>query len=358
MKRSFGIDLIRTVSIIIVILRHYGITGGFNFGFYAIEFLFVVSGYLIGHILLKEFYSSPKVSKESVVRFMMRRWFRILPMYYFAIFLKFLFLPSIGLNILYYVFFLQNHFYGITFYTVTWSLVIDEWFYLTAPLLLFSFMKIFGSQKNRVLGFLLFLILSINVLRFLWVYFTDAKWAGLTGNVPFRQDTLLIGVVMAFTKMHYKDFFNALNNFKVFVSVFAIFILYVGVFYYIRSYNGVDGIDNYLWTRTINFSICAALISLTLPFIENSVFAFSNPKLGIVNNAIVMGSKISYALYLFHVEIREFIVYLCPKLNDFVFIKNTICIVASVLFSYLLYQVLEKKFLILRDKYYPDIKIV
>ena len=92
MKRSFGIDLVRTVAILIVMLRHYGLLGGFNFGIYAIEFLFVVSGYLIGQILIKSFYSVESISFSTVKLFMMRRWFRILPMYYLAILIKFIFI--------------------------------------------------------------------------------------------------------------------------------------------------------------------------------------------------------------------------------------------------------------------------
>jgi peptidoglycan/LPS O-acetylase OafA/YrhL len=340
-----------------VMFRHYRVTDGFNFGFYAIEFLFVISGYLIGQILLKEFYYSDQVSLNSVGRFMMRRWFRILPMYYLAIFLKFIIIPDIGWNIFYYVFFLQNHFFGIDFYPVTWSLVIDEWFYLGAPIMLYLFMKIFGSAKARVLAFLVFVVLSINILRFLWVYFTGAGFETLIGNVPFRQDTLLIGVIAAFIKMHYRPIFDWLNSKKRFVVVFTMFIFYVFVIYLIRgdeSNPADDHIDNYLWTRTWNFSLCALLVALTLPFFENSVYAFSHPKLQWINKAVITGSKISYALYLFHLEVLQAFTYLFPQVAEIRWLRNLLCIVIAILLSYWLYQIVEKKFLIWRDRYYPD----
>lgn len=357
MNRSFGIDLIRTVSILIVILRHYGITEGFNFGFYAIEFLFVVSGYLIGQILLKEFYRTDEINASSVKRFMMRRWFRILPMYYFAILLKFIIVHDIGWNIFYYIFFLQNHFYGIDFYPVTWSLVIDEWFYLTIPFFLFFFMKVFGKKKERVLIFLILLVTGVNVLRFIWVYHSNATWESLVGNVPLRQDTLLIGVVMAFVKMKYQRFFETLNNRRFFISMSALILLFVAVFYQIRV-NDESHVNDFLWTRTIGFGICATLIAFTLPYIENSVFAFKRPQFKFLNSFVVMGSKISYALYLFHTEVLEAMKYLFPWLRYHIGWRNAICIVLSILISYFLYQVLEKKFLILRDRYYPDTPIV
>jgi peptidoglycan/LPS O-acetylase OafA/YrhL len=358
MKRSFGIDLIRSLSILIVMFRHYRVTDGFNFGFYAIEFLFVVSGYLIGQILLKEFYRTDQVTLHSVGRFMMRRWFRILPMYYLAIFLKFIFMPDIGWNVLYYVFFLQNHFYGIDFYPVTWSLVIDEWFYLGTPLMLYVFMKLFGSAKVRVLAFLVFVVACINLLRFFWVQYTDAGFETLVGNVPFRQDTLLIGVIAAFIKIHYRPIFDWLNAKSKFMVVFTLFIGYVFLMYLIRgdeSNSAEDHIDDFIWTRTVNFSLCALIIAATLPFFENSVEAFKHRLLQPLNYLVVTGSKISYALYLFHLEVLQAFTWLFPDVAEIRWLRNVLCMLIAVLLSYWLYQIVEKKFLILRDKYYPDI---
>jgi|GEM_PF-1886673 len=353
MKRSFGIDLIRALSISIVIMRHYRISDGFKYGFYAMEFLFVVSGYLIGQVLLREFYQSEKLSFQAVKKFMIRRWFRILPLYYFAILLKFCIVKGVGWNILYYVFFLQNHFGGISFYPVTWTLVIDEWFYLGTPIMLFAFMKLFGSEKARVLAFLVFVVVCINILRAMWVHYSGAAFESLVGNVPLRQDTLLIGVIFAFLKMHYQTIFDWLNQRWVFVCSLAAFISYVYVIYLIRG-GETDHIDDYFWTRTWSFALCALLISLTMPYFENSVQAFSNPKLAFVNRIVVFVSKLSYALYLFHLEILEGFRYLFPEMDKMLWLRNSACIVITVSFSYFIYNVLEKRFLIIRDKYFPD----
>jgi peptidoglycan/LPS O-acetylase OafA/YrhL len=72
------------------------------------------------------------------------------------------------------------------------------------------------------------------------------------------------------------------------------------------------------------------------------------------NSFIVTGSKISYALYLFHLEILEAFKYLFPSIAEILWLRNIICIILSIAVSQLLYKVIEKKFLILRDKYYPD----
>ncbi len=352
MKRSFGIDLVRALSILLVILRHYGYTPGFNVGYYAIEYLFVISGFLIGQILFNDFYSSDTIEPSSLKRFMIRRWFRILPLYYFAIFLKFAFDPSIGWNILYYVFFLQNHFYGITFYPETWTLVIDEWFYLVIPVMLFLFMRFVSFKKGAVAMFIVGIIILINVLRTIWVYKTDTHWEGLTGNVPFRQDTLLMGVILAFVKMHYKEVFKKMNTAGFFAFSMLVFIGYVLVMYMIRT--PTDNINQHFWTRTINFSLCSFVIVITLPYIENSINALKPKALGIVNSMVVWGSKLSYALYLMHDQILVATQTVFESLNIDVKLIGIIAFAFTVLASYLLYQFLEKKCLIIRDKYFPD----
>lgn len=352
MKRSFGIDAVRTISILIVIFRHYGFLPGFNYGVYAIEFLFVVSGYLIGQILIKDFYSTDLVEPSSVKRFMMRRWFRILPLYYFAVLIKLAFHPSIGLNIFYYLLFLQNHFYGISFFPETWSLVIDEWFYLGTPIFLFLFMRFISSKSNHVLLYLISIILLINVLRFYWISKTNIPIDGLNGNIILHQDTLLIGVILAFIKSKFTLVFSKLNNLNCFIAATILFIVHT---YFIKSIRfPIDLIESYFWVKTLDFSICALIIIAMLPYIENYIMPFKHNKLIYINKFIVFGSKLSYALYLSHGMCRELAhVIISPFYNNSIIIGFA-GVLISIIVSYLMYQYIEKYFLILRDKYYPD----
>lgn len=352
MSRSFGIDLMRTLSILLVILYHYGLVKGFNLGYFAIEFLFVISGFLIGQILFNDFYSTETVEASSVKRFMIRRWFRILPLYYFAILVKFIVDPSIGWNVFYYVFFLQNHFYGVTFYPETWTLVIDEWFYLGTPILLFLFMRYISGEKKAVGFYILGLIIFINILRIAWVYYSDRKWEGLVGNVPLRQDTLLLGVFLSFIKRNYYSIFEKMNSLKVFAFAVTLLVLYIAIIYSIRVPS--DHINQFFWTRTLSFSLLSFLVFLSLPFIENSIYPFRPNKLKVVNKAIVWGSKLSYALYLFHGQALVLAKKVFLSVDVSVLLVRISGIILSFFLSYLLYQFLEKKFLIIRDKYYPD----
>lgn len=56
-NRVYGLDLMRSVAMLCVIVTHsgYGSLFGTRYGIVAVESFFVVSGFLIGGILLRDF---------------------------------------------------------------------------------------------------------------------------------------------------------------------------------------------------------------------------------------------------------------------------------------------------------------
>ena len=83
------IDGLRAIAVISVILYHFNIkineTTLLNAGYLGVDIFFVISGYLIGLIILKEIKSSGKFSFSS---FYLRRARRILPALLFIIFIS------------------------------------------------------------------------------------------------------------------------------------------------------------------------------------------------------------------------------------------------------------------------------
>ena len=84
-KRNFGLDLVRAIAILLVLITHIGLksdyVGGLEIGNLGVEFFFVLSGFLIGGILIKDF-SNGGVNIPVIANFWIRRWFRTLPVYY------------------------------------------------------------------------------------------------------------------------------------------------------------------------------------------------------------------------------------------------------------------------------------
>jgi peptidoglycan/LPS O-acetylase OafA/YrhL len=159
LQRSLGLDIVRSIAILLVMTGHgidiiYPFVGEFagnlihqQFGHLGVQLFFVLSGYLIGRILIKT-YKGKGFGAKAIVHFWLRRWFRTIPNYLLFLIIYI----CIGLcytskvghwnfeldhskPLYYYPFFLQNFLTPInSFFSQSWSLTIEEWFYLTLPL--------------------------------------------------------------------------------------------------------------------------------------------------------------------------------------------------------------------------------
>src|SRR4051812_29833906 len=91
-KRIYGLDILRTFAILSVIYEHgYRLLNpsiiSWNqydfFVFDGVSIFFVLSGYLIGQILIKLFQRD--VSRKDIYNFWIRRWCRTLPAYFLVL---------------------------------------------------------------------------------------------------------------------------------------------------------------------------------------------------------------------------------------------------------------------------------
>ncbi len=340
MTRNLGLDIMRAFSIWLVLLQHGGINihglAPLKIGGIGVEIFFVLSGFLIGGILFREIEKGNSLIQTLRV-FWIRRWLRILPLYYAVLLFKFIFFDySIGFNILYYVFFLQNNFYGIDYFGVSWSLVIEEWFYLFIPIFLLLATTFFKSDKKVFISMIIF-ILCVIILRIIYVVHGNIPYEGVNGNFPFRFDSLFMGVILAFAKHKNWKLFNIASNLSVFV--FGI-ILFVGYIFYYWTLAYPDNMINRVWfPRTLGFFILPLTISLMIPYISNiKLQTDKNLSTKIFYLFINTTSILTYSLYLIHPFIYSL------KWN----------LITSILITYLIswvtYNYFEKPILKYRDK--------
>lgn len=179
-------------------------------GWSGVDLFFVLSGFLIGGILM-----DAKGSPNYFRAFYVRRFYRIIPLYYAWIILYFLVLGTLRLGItglseaggepgawtiLAHFLFLQNLGFvtysgiALAWFTSTWSLAVEEQFYLIAPLMV----RIFS---RRVLP----LILSVVVIAApLMRLFVRAYWHPAMSLdpayilMPCRADALSMGMLAAY----------------------------------------------------------------------------------------------------------------------------------------------------------------
>lgn len=138
-KREFGLDLVRALAILGVVISHslplFVMAGRKPYmdmaGGYGVELFFVLSGFLIGSIFIRECDSG--LSAGSLKRFWVRRWMRTLPAYYAALLFSYWWKGHVELS---YLLFLQWPVNGIGFdiMQISWSLAIEEWFYILLPI--------------------------------------------------------------------------------------------------------------------------------------------------------------------------------------------------------------------------------
>ena len=211
-ERIFGADLIRAVAITSVMLSHT-LPGASTFaavraarglfGYFGVEIFFVLSGYLIGAILLRSLFNDRLSSLPDLVVFWKRRWFRTLPNYYLFLLLNLGAArwsdgnwPASGWNFFWFgQGLLTEH---PKFFTVAWSLAVEEWFYLTFPLLLWMTLKAF---RNREIAFWLSVAVFLFVPLAFRGWMTGRDWDdGLRKVAVLRLDAIMFGVILAYLR--------------------------------------------------------------------------------------------------------------------------------------------------------------
>ena len=201
------IDGLRALAVVPVILFHAGfewISGGYI----GVDIFFVISGYLITTILLQE----QQQGTFSIVNFYERRARRILPALFIVLlvclpFAWFWLLPhelkDFGKSLIAVITFVSNILFWLEtdYFTAdtqlipllhTWSLAVEEQFYIIFPL----FLALFAGKNKRILVILIVLIalLSLGLTEWGWRYFSEANFY----LIPTRAWELMIGALTAF----------------------------------------------------------------------------------------------------------------------------------------------------------------
>jgi peptidoglycan/LPS O-acetylase OafA/YrhL len=330
--RNFGLDVVRTISILLVVLAHrFDIK--YEIGALGVQIFFILSGFLIGQILLKDFKDSGHIS--IVFNFWKRRWFRTLPLYYLVLLFKILVYGNpFGWKMIVYFLFLQANFVGISFFGISWSLVIEEWFYIFLPLTTLFFFRQ-GINVKKYIYFLLGFIILFFTARFAWNYFHK-------GIIIYQFDCLLLGVSLALIKQNYQTLYERLN------SVYVFLIGFSGVVFFTWIYGKVQYIPIYdTFYRVTWFLLISIFITIIIPFVEQSYFInYSLKKIKPLFYFFTWTSILTYSIYLLHMEVFHIPILLLNDAITFVIQMTTLYISC-----YLIYSLFENPVMQLRDNF-------
>lgn len=160
-----------------------------------VDLFFVLSGYLVGTIAFREF---NQFSNISLLNFWRRRWFRTLPAYYVTLgfyVIKSLLPHSTGEleNPLSYLIFLQTYLSLLSHFVHSWSLCVEEHFYLFLPLFLNLLGICFRNIEKHIAWILIALFFGMIILQFM----LSEAGSQDPRNSIWRTDAITMGVLIA-----------------------------------------------------------------------------------------------------------------------------------------------------------------
>jgi peptidoglycan/LPS O-acetylase OafA/YrhL len=347
-----SLDGLRAISIMFVIIGHCSATlprvdgtagalvQGFTFiagnGEMGVTVFFVLSGFLITTLLLKEL---RKTGRLSIKTFYVRRAFRIWPAFYLmvavVVFLGVIkAIPLTAGEVASAGLFFWNYYpHGVTWFLGhTWSLAVEEQFYFVWPLLL----KFLGT--GRAMWFAAGVIAIEPLIRVANYALVPAMRShiGIMGHT--RADSLMIGALAAllYAKPKFEQLINRLFAWHLPLAG-GCFLLFVNPFLEEKGRGG--------YMLPAGFLLQSCIIALIM------LWAIQNPDrwFGRMLNsrvAVHLG-LISYSLYLWQQ------IFLTPLNRTFtgVFPLNLVCTFAVAECSY---WFVERSFLSWRKRFVPD----
>jgi peptidoglycan/LPS O-acetylase OafA/YrhL len=368
-SRVFGLDFLRALAISGVLFAHgfgllypqmpawFGLFG--HGGFYGVELFFVLSGFLIGRILIR--YDSDLGKTSTVSVFYIRRWFRTLPLFWLFLLLNVLLEIqikdhplSLG-EVLEHGFFLRTlTAFHPTFFPESWSLAIEEWFYLLFPAAVWLGLRF---EKRFVPVFLsvaaaFFLFSTIG--RMISASAPDATWAQWQRMIViYRFDGLMIGVFAAWISIRWPDFWRSRPRLAAVVGCAMLLTLYASLWRWTEG-RFVFAPDDY-FARTFRFTLVSLGFALLLPFA-------SLWKLEKENFASLSVRKIalwSYAIYLVHLPLFQLVMkYGFEDWRSSLIHALTLFVVTiggAILLSALLFRFFERPCTGLRERVAPAV---
>lgn len=349
-KHIPALDGIRGAAVLIVMCAHYFALFNIGHGSLGVDIFFVLSGFLITSILVDEFDTSGTISFRN---FYMRRILRLAPALLVMVFLfaaldlllriwpPDLVLKSGVIAIISYPsnWVRASNSWNMIEFGHTWSLAIEDQFYLVWPVALFAFLKLLPN-RSACAALVFFIAVGLAAYRAYGVLsgFPDI-W--ISAATHMRSDALLVGCTAGLCRPY-------LNNDKakrvLTYAAQAAAAAIVAVLIVRRDYH--------LWQEPVAV-MATAIILLHLATGTQSWLSSAFSRRWLTETG-----KISYGLYLYHYPMVYLAVYCTALMKLPTDIKQAICIFILMPLSFCLatlsYRYLESPILKLKSRFTPS----
>jgi len=322
-----------------------------------VVFFFVLSGFLITYLLLKEKQLNNTI---AIGKFYLRRAFRIWPLYYLIFVLGFFVLPYFDFfavpgqdnffqqnfwgNLTLYAFFMPNLAFAIYTTAVpnigqSWSIGVEEQFYLLWPLLI--------RKSKNVLKSILWIAGTIIILK--GIILVTSPFVKLEALVVLKKflamsklECMALGGLGAYVLFNNKEKILRIV-YKPISQIISVVIIPVLIYF----------------TPTVFEDILHLLFSMSFLVIILNVASNEKSLLRFESRILQYLGRISYGFYMFHVMCIVFTIHFLDKYigldNDINTSQHLllygISFLLTVAVSSLSYHIFEKAFIRLKDKY-------
>ncbi|NUP07120.1 MAG: acyltransferase [Polyangiaceae bacterium] len=369
MPRSVELDVLRALAIGLVLLRHAPFApsdaGALHpiasflhaFGWTGVDLFFVLSGFLVGGLIFAELKSRGALDRR---RFLVRRAFKIWPPY--VVYLVFVFVAltlteaggirSAVDRMLPNFVHLQNYFGRVRRHT--WSLAVEEHFYLLLPFVVGALAARGARGVRSVPIIAAVLVVGCTLARVLTRLFVEPFALEVhCWPTHLRIDGLFVGVALAYAKVFIPHVLEALRP-------HSTKLLLLGTASVLpMGFLPLEG----LFVPTIGLTLlylgyAAILIGVVYAPIEGSVARFFRTR---VAKSLAAVGLYSYSIYLWHVDFAQIpVMKLLQRLhlagpNAGIWLAGTLVMVAlSIAAGVAAAKLIERPSLMLRDRLFPS----
>jgi peptidoglycan/LPS O-acetylase OafA/YrhL len=344
LKNIPALDGLRGIAIVLVLCYHFSFPPGIP-GPMGVTIFFVLSGFLITWLLLKENERSGTVSLRS---FYKRRALRIFPAFYCYWFLSVVVLWLAHRKILWSEFgsaflYFSNYYYSFAspqrpFMPFTWSLAVEEQFYFLWPTLFL----LYRHDLKKLTYFLLGVIMASWVYRAILCFGLHSSEIYLQHSFDTRLDSLLTGALLAvlLKRKVILSYFESVSRTPI-APAATIALLCLSVVL-------GDLITFFDYRHTIGYMLEPALIATLIV----QMIALGNQGAWSWINArpVRMVGVLSYSIYLYHFSTARVLQELMPDAQWRWRYQLAARFLGSIAVAAASYYLIERPFLKLKDR--------
>jgi peptidoglycan/LPS O-acetylase OafA/YrhL len=358
MARSKGIDILRTLAVFLVMVRHMApcpadappvlksICDFVSTGGIGVTLSFVLSGFLVAGLLFRERQNTGDISFS---RFFIRRGLKIYPAFWALL------LVTVGVAvardrpistsaILGELLFVQNYFTPV--FGHTWSLAVEEHFYLLLAVLLLFLSKRNPSKQPFTTIPLIVLAIAVECFVLRCALYLTVPFDPSTHLFPthLRLDALFFGVFLAYRYHYHRMAFDRwTTRFRRPLLIAGPALMTLPLIFQGES-------------TPFIYTIGMTLVYLGCGFFLLALLACRLPQHPVISLLAALGS-FSYAIYLWHLSVANWGTFLVASIFQEHwnwYWHTAVYFVGSIVVGIVMTKLVESPFLRFRDRHFPS----